>query len=71
LGQLFRSKSVNHTEVELMVVVTPTLVDPLSDTGSPAIPKLPVPLLDPRQFDNPTGKQKPAAQAKPGAGGTQ
>jgi pilus assembly protein CpaC len=68
LGQLFRSKSVNHTEEELMVVITPTLVDPLNDTGSPAIPNLPVPLLDPRQFDQLQGKQKPA---KPGTGGAQ
>ena len=35
LGQLFRSKNVNHSTVELMVIVTPTLVDPLTDTTSP------------------------------------
>jgi pilus assembly protein CpaC len=71
LGQLFHSKSVNHSEVELMVVVTPTIVDPLSDAASPTLPKLPVPLLDPGQFDQKTGKQKPAAQSPPGTGGPQ
>ena len=32
LGQLFRSKNVNHSTVELMVIVTPTIVDPLNDS---------------------------------------
>jgi pilus assembly protein CpaC len=71
LGQLFRSKNINHSVVELMVVVTPTLVDPLTDTTSPTLPKLPVPVLDPAQFDKKTGKQKPATQPQPGTGGTQ
>ena len=31
LGQLFRSKSLNHSTMELIVVVTPTLVDPLNN----------------------------------------
>jgi hypothetical protein len=52
-----------------MVVVTPTLVDPLTDKTSPALPKLPVPLLDPMQFDKKPGKQEPATQ--PAAGGPQ
>jgi pilus assembly protein CpaC len=67
LGQLFRSKDVNHSTVELMVVVTPNLVDPLTDTTSPTLPKLPVPLLDPMQFDKKPGKQKLGTQ--PAAGG--
>jgi pilus assembly protein CpaC len=69
LGQLFRSKNVNHSTVELMVVVTPMLVDPLTDPTSPTLPKLPIPMLDPTQFDKKTGKQKPTAQ--PRAGGPQ
>jgi pilus assembly protein CpaC len=69
LGQLFRSKNVTRSVVELMVVVTPTIVDPLNDAASPALPKLPVPILDPAQFDQPTGKQKPTAQPPPGKGG--
>jgi pilus assembly protein CpaC len=66
LGQLFRSKNVNHSTVELMVVVTPMLINPLTDTTSPALPKLPVPLLDPTQFDKKTGKQKAPAQPQTG-----
>ena len=69
LGQLFRSKNVNHSTVELMVVVTPMLIDPLTDMTSPTLPKLPVPLLDPTQFDKKTGKQK--APAQPQTGGPQ
>jgi pilus assembly protein CpaC len=69
LGQLFRSKNVNHSTVELMVVVTPTIVDPLTDATAPNLPKLPVPLLDSTQFDQKLGKQKPATQ--PAAGGPQ
>jgi pilus assembly protein CpaC len=68
LGQLFHSKNINHSTVELMVIVTPTVVDPLNDATSPTLPKLPVPMLDPKQFDQKTGKQKPATQPKPGTG---
>jgi pilus assembly protein CpaC len=71
LGQFFRSKNVNHSTVELMVIVTPTIVDPLHDATSPAPPKLPVPMLDPKQFDKKTGKQKPTTQPPPGTGGTE
>jgi pilus assembly protein CpaC len=69
LGQLFRSKNVNHSTVELMVVVTPTLVDPLSNTTSPNLPNLPVPMLDSTQFDKKFVEQKPKPQ--PAAGGPQ
>jgi pilus assembly protein CpaC len=71
LGQLFRSKNVNHSTVELMVIVTPTIVDPLNDATSPTPPKLPVPMLDPKQFDQKTDKLESTTQAKPGTGGTQ
>jgi pilus assembly protein CpaC len=69
LGQLFRSKNVNHSTVELMVIVTPFLVDPLSDTTSPIAPRLPVPLLEPDQFDKKTEKKNSASQSQPGPGG--
>ena len=71
LGQLFRSKSVNHSTVELMVVVTPTVIDPLNDATSPTLPKLPVPILEPKQFDRKLGKQKTTTQPQPGGGSTQ
>jgi pilus assembly protein CpaC len=71
LGQLFRSKNISHSTVELVIIVTPTLVDPLTDTSTPSQPKLPVPLLDPTQFDKSTGKQKPVTKPQPGTGGNQ
>ncbi len=39
LGQLFRSKNINHSVMELIVVVTPTIVDPL--TTEPPVPANP------------------------------
>lgn len=53
LGNLFKSKSINHSTVELIVIVTPTIV---KDSESPAFqqptPIFPIPLLDPAKFDN-------------------
>jgi len=69
LGQLFHSKNVNHSTVELLVLVTPTLVDPLTDATPPIVPKFPVRMLDPDQFDKTTIKQKPAASPPPGTDG--
>jgi len=52
IGQLFRSKSVNRTNSELMVIVTPVIVDPaVTTTAAPEIPKMPMKPLDSRQFD--------------------
>jgi pilus assembly protein CpaC len=52
LGQLFRSHSKNLTSSELLVVVTPMIVDPLSTPNSePVLPKPVVPGLDPNKFD--------------------
>ncbi len=35
LGQLFRSKNLNHSVMELIVIATPTIVDPLKGTEKP------------------------------------
>lgn len=51
LGQLFKSKSINHTDQELVVIVTPTIIDPLTDTAFPDEPHLPIPTLDVSKFD--------------------
>lgn len=51
LGQLFKSRSVNKTNSELIVIVTPTIVDPLTANASPELPKMPAPFMDPTQFD--------------------
>jgi pilus assembly protein CpaC len=53
LGQLFRSHSKNFTSSELLVVVTPMIVDPISSpVAVPPLPKPVVPDLDPNQFDH-------------------
>lgn len=52
LGQLFRSKNVNRSNGELLVLVTPHIVDPVrSDYPAPAAPNLAVPFLDTPKFD--------------------
>jgi pilus assembly protein CpaC len=58
LGQLFRSRSVNALNSELMVIVTPTIVDPVAEpTTAPALPQMPIAPLGQQQFDTnvPTG----------------
>lgn len=61
LGQLFRSKSVNHATTDLMVIVTPTVVDPLTDETIPIEPTPIIPTLDNKKFDDslPAGTKKP------------
>ncbi|HLZ00360.1 MAG TPA: type II and III secretion system protein, partial [Candidatus Angelobacter sp.] len=62
LGRLFKSKSINNTATELLVIVTPTIVDPVSEAN--VVPKLPekaFPMLDEKKFDDSVGK-KPAAK---------
>src|SRR5881398_1107283 len=52
LGQLFRSRSVNRSNAELLVMVTPHIVDPLHAAPSaPAPPKNPIPFLENPNFD--------------------
>lgn len=50
LGELFRSKSINRTDSELVVIVTPTIVDPAT-APAPETPKMPQELLDPKKYD--------------------
>ena len=66
LGALFKSKNINHSTTELIVVVTPTVVDPLTDTTVPDQPVLPIPTLDTGAFDKSLGKNaKPTPTAPP------
>jgi len=53
LGQLFRSKNFNHSVVELVIIVTATVVDPLAAPLQPVPgePKFVVPNLDTDTFD--------------------
>jgi pilus assembly protein CpaC len=54
LGALFKSKNVNLATTELIVIVTPTVVDPLTATAVPKEPGLSRPLLDSKTFDKTT-----------------
>ena len=52
IGELFKSRSVNRVNTELMVIVTPVIVDPASEqTPPPEMPKGPMKGIDPSQFD--------------------
>jgi pilus assembly protein CpaC len=52
LGELFKSKSIDHSRTDLIVIVTPEIVDPISETVTVSEPKLPVQSLDPDAFDS-------------------
>ena len=61
IGHLFKSKGVNLSTTELIVIVTPTTVDPLTDnTGAPAEPTPVRPFLQTQTFD----KNLPASTQK-------
>ncbi|PYL87349.1 MAG: type II and III secretion system protein [Verrucomicrobia bacterium] len=52
LGQLFRSRNINKSNSELLVLVTPHIVDPVHTPSTPpAIPKSAVPFMDRPKFD--------------------
>jgi len=52
LGALFRSKSFNRSNTELMVMVTPTIMDPVTDGKQvPPAPSMPIRTLEPEKFD--------------------
>ncbi|HWR35684.1 MAG TPA: type II and III secretion system protein family protein [Clostridia bacterium] len=62
LGLLFRSKQVTRSNTELLVLVTPTIVDPLTGTHEPvAVPSAPLKNLNPKDFDR--GVAKPSDKA--------
>jgi pilus assembly protein CpaC len=52
IGQLFRSRNVTRSNTELMVIVTPSIVDPLAAAvPAQAQPTMPMKPLDPASFD--------------------
>jgi len=66
LGQLFRSRSVNRSNTELLVMVTPHIVDPLR--AAPPLPpeiKPVMPFLDPSKFDESVPEHKNVGQLSP------
>jgi pilus assembly protein CpaC len=71
LGQFFRSKNFNHSIVELVIIVTATVVDPLAVDRQAAVkePRFVVPNLNAATFD--TLAQREAKQPPPSPDGTQ
>jgi pilus assembly protein CpaC len=51
IGRLFRSKNNTQSTTDLMVIVTPEIVDPLSAQPTPQAPKPVLPYLDKPRFD--------------------
>jgi pilus assembly protein CpaC len=58
IGALFKSKSITHSTTELIVIITPTLVDPLTETAEPIEPGLPIPTLNTNNFDQSLGSHR-------------
>ena len=56
LGKLFNSKSFNRSKDELLVVVTPMIVKPLTPDQTPKGPAFPIPFLDSDQSKAPSAK---------------
>jgi pilus assembly protein CpaC len=52
LGNFFRSRSINRSDSELMVMVTPRIVDPVQNSPSPVPPANPIKFLDNPRFDH-------------------
>ena len=56
LGHLFRSRATNKTNTELLVMVTPRVVEALPPGQTPAMPEFPKPFMDTDKFDGKTGE---------------
>ncbi len=69
LGQLFRSRNLNHSVNELIVIVTPTIVEPLLKRvdEQPDLPSWAVPFMQPAQFDKGLPGTKSVTPAPPPA----
>ncbi len=65
LGKLFISKQYSHSVVELVVLVTATVIDPLSDTSKPEEPARAIPNIDKQTFDRDWEKEKTLHPKKP------
>ncbi|MEW5979819.1 MAG: type II and III secretion system protein family protein [Acidobacteriota bacterium] len=55
LGYLFRSRSLQKSKTELLVLVTPKFVKPLNPDQLPPLPENPKPFLDTQKFDGRVG----------------
>lgn len=63
LGEIFKSKNLNHTTAELVVVVTVSIVDPLKEAKPVEVPAEPLPHLDNEDFDKAFGPSKAMEKA--------
>jgi pilus assembly protein CpaC len=70
LGELFKSKNVNHSNSELVVIVTPTTVDPLTDADPIPEPTLSIKTLDVPSFDRNLPKSATTTGSTTGANAT-
>jgi len=62
IGNLFKSRSTTRSNTELLVIVTPVIVDPASEPGAaPEAPKGPFDNLNKQKFDDSVSGKKPAA----------
>ncbi len=52
LGQIFKSKGVTLSTSELIVIVTPTIIDPLTDPSMPDEPVMARPYMQSESFDS-------------------
>ena len=64
LGQLFRSKNNNHTVTDLIIMVTVSVVDPLTAPASTVEPNWAVPNLDVDKFDQQVKKAPKTGDSK-------
>jgi pilus assembly protein CpaC len=69
LGAFFRSKSVQRSTNELVVVVTPHITDPVRKVTPPPVdPKLSIPYLDLHKFERNVPEHKKVDQPTPASG---
>jgi pilus assembly protein CpaC len=54
LGPLFRSSSFSKSKTELLILITPRIVKPLSPNEIPAGPQFPIPFIEPSMTPNGT-----------------
>ncbi len=65
LGTLFKSRSINKSNAELMVIVTPVIMDPAGQPEAvPPTPKAPFENLDKGKFDDSVSGKKPASSTE-------
>lgn len=65
LGKLFQSRNESKSVEDLAVIVTPTLVDPVTDNAVPTQPTTAIPFIDTPKFDKGIAPNTPPPQPQP------